>query len=427
MNTRRQFLKSTTLGLGVPMIIPASALGLGKHVSANERVQLATIGVANRGLTNQRGLAKDERVEIVAVCDVDQTHREKARAEVKLPAAAADGDFREVLQRKDVDAVMVATPDHWHGHIAVAAARAGKDIYCEKPLTASIGEGRILADVVKREKRVLQCGTQRRSMAGTRRACELVRNSYLGELKTVEVGVPGKFAIRGGYSGLEPVQPVPPSLDFEMWQGPAPKAPYTAARVHFNFRWVNEYAPGYITDWGAHFIDVVQWANNMDASGPVEVTVLNQTRRPKGAYNAPERFHIDYRYANGVRMTMKTETDPAKWGITFTGTEGTLFSEGQRLRTTPAALQEQQLKPTDTRLYMSDNHYRNFIDCVYSRKPTAATAETGHRSASACYLGAIATEVGGTLEFDPAKEQFTNNPHANRHLMKTMRAPWKLT
>ncbi len=264
-------------------------------------------------------------------------------------------------------------------------------------------------------------------MAGTRRACELVRNGYLGELKTVEVGVSGKFAIRGGYSGLEPVQPVPPSLDFEMWQGPAPKAPYTAARVHFNFRWVNEYAPGYITDWGAHFIDVVQWANNMDASGPVEVTVLNQMRRPKGAYNAPERFHIDYRYTNGVRMTMKTETDPAKWGITFTGTEGTLFSEGQRLRTTPAALQEQQLKPTDTRLYMSDNHYRNFIDCVYSRKPTAATAETGHRSASACYLGAIATEVGGTLEFDPAKEQFTNNPHANRRLMETMRAPWKLT
>ena len=224
MNTRRQFLKRTALGLGVPMIIPASALGLGKHVSANERVQLATIGVANRGLTNQRGLAKDERVEIVTVCDVDQTHREKARVEVKLPAAAATADFREVLQRKGVDAVMVATPDHWHGYIAVAAARAGKDIYCEKPLTASIGEGRTLADVVKREKRVLQCGTQRRSMAGTRRACELVRNGYLGKLKTVEVGVPGKFRIRGGYSGLEPVQLVPPTLDFEMWQGPAPKA-----------------------------------------------------------------------------------------------------------------------------------------------------------------------------------------------------------
>ena len=427
MNTRRQFLKRTTLGFGVPMIIPASALGFGKHVSANERVQLATIGVANRGLTNQRGLAKDERVEIVTVCDVDQTHREKARVEVKLPAAAATADFREVLQRKGVDAVMVATPDHWHGYIAVAAARAGKDIYCEKPLTASIGEGRILADVVKREKRVLQCGTQRRSMAGTRRACELVRNGYLGKLKTVEVGVPGKFRIRGGYNGLEPVQPVPPSLDFEMWQGPAPKAPYTASRVHFNFRWVNEYAPGYITDWGAHFIDVVQWANDMDDSAPVEVNVHNQTRRPKGVYNAPEGFHIDYRYANGVRMTMKSETDPAKWGITFTGTEGTLFNEGQRLRTTPAALQEQKLKPTDTRLYVSDNHYRNFIDCVYSRKPTAATAEIGHRSASACYLGAIATEVGGTLEFDPTKEQFTNNPQANRHLMKTMRAPWKLT
>ena len=427
MNTRRQFLKRTGLGLGAPMIIPASALGLGKHVAANERVQLATIGVANRGLTNQRGLAKDERVQIVAVCDVDQSHRERARGLAKLPAASTYGDFRDVLRRKDVDAVMVATPDHWHGYIAVAAARAGKDIYCEKPLTASIGEGRILADVVQREKRVLQCGTQRRSMAGTRRACELIRNGYLGELKTVEVGVPGKFAIRGGYTGLEPVQPVPPTLDYEMWQGPAAKAPYTAARVHFNFRWVNEYAPGYITDWGAHFIDVVQWANDMDASGPMEVTVRSQTRRTKGVYNAPEGFHIDYRYANGVRMTMKAETDRAKWGIKFIGTEGWLFSEGHRLQTHPATLKDQPLKDSDTRLYGSDDHYRNFIDCVYSRKPTAATAETGHRSASACYLGAIAAETGGTLQFDPKKETFPNQPRANRHLMKQMRAPWKLT
>lgn len=427
MNTRRQFLKHTAAGLGAPMIIPASALGLGQHVAANERVQLATIGVANRGLTNQRGLAKDERVEILAVCDVDQNHREKARAEAKLPAGAAYSDFRALLRRPDIDAVMIATPDHWHSYIAVAAARAGKDIYCEKPLTSSIGEGRLLVDVVKQKKRVLQCGTQRRSMAGTRRACELIRNGYLGELKSVNVGVPGKFAIRGGYTGLEPQQPVPETLNYSLWQGPAPAAPYTAARVHFNFRWVNDYAPGYITDWGAHFIDVVQWANDVDASGPVEVTVRSQTRRPKGVYNAPEGFHIDYRYANGVRMTMKAETDRSKWGIQFTGTEGTLFSEGQRLRTTPMSLAEQKLKSTDTQLYVSDNHYRNFIDCVYSRKPTAATAEIGHRSAAACYLGAIAAEVGGTLKFDPTQERFTNNPAANRHLMKTMRAPWNLT
>ena len=165
----------------------------------------------------------------------------------------------------------------------------------------------------------------------------------------------------------------------------------------------------------------------MNASGPVEVTVRSQTRRPKGVYNAPEGFHIDYRYANGVRMTMKAETDRAKWGIKFTGTEGWLFSEGRRLQTHPAALKDQPLKDSDTRLYASDDHYRNFIDCVYSRKPTAATAETGHRSASACYLGAIAAETGGTLQFDPKKETFPNHPRANRHLMKPMRAPWKLT
>ena len=424
---RRRFMKQSAIGLASPMFVSASALGLGQSVPANERIQLATIGIANRGLRNQRELAKDERVEIVAVCDVDRNHREAARKEVKLPAKAAYGDFREVLERTDIDAVMIATPDHWHAFIAVAAARAGKDIYCEKPLTSSIGEGRILSDVIRQEERVLQCGTQRRSIAETRRACELVRNGYIGELRHVEVGVRGKFNIRGGYTGLEPVQPVPPELDYEMWQGPAPEADYTAARVHFNFRWVSDYAPGYITDWGVHFIDVVQWAAGMDQSGPVEVTVRSQTRRPEGIYDAPEGFHIDYRYANGVTVTMKAETDQSKWGINFIGSEGSIFSEGKRLDVQPASLGEQDLSGGDTRLYVSKNHYRNFIDCVYSREETAAPAETGHRSASACYLGAIAADVGGTLEFDPANERFTNNEQANRHLMKTMRDPWTLS
>ena len=426
-SNRRHFMQRSAVGIASPLIVSSAALGLEKSVPANERIQMATIGVGNRGLRNQRELSKDERVELIAVCDVDRNHREKARTDAKLPKGAAYGDFREVLERNDVDAIMIATPDHWHAYIAVAAARAGKDIYCEKPLTSSIGEGRILSDVVSKHKRVLQCGTQRRSSAETRRACELVRNGYIGDLRHVEVGIPGKFNIRGGYTGLEPIQPVPPELDYEMWQGPAPEAAYTAARIHFNFRWVNDYAPGYITDWGAHFIDVVQWATGMDRSGPVEVTVRQQTRRPKGIYDAPEGFHIDYRYASGVTMTMKAETDRSKWGIKFIGSEGSIFSEGKRLDVNPASLGEQELKSGDARLYVSENHYRNFVDCIYSRKETVAPAETGHRSASACYLGAIAAEVGGTLVYDPEKERFTNNEQVNRHLMKAMRDPWKLT
>jgi len=199
--TRRNFLRQSAAGLAAPLVIPATALGLGQSVSPNERIQLATIGIANRGIRNQRGLQSDERVQLVAVCDVDQKHREIARAEADLPPEAAYGDFRELLARDDIDAVMIATPDHWHALVAIEAVRAGKDIYCEKPLTSSIGEGRFLSDLVRKEKRVLQCGTQRRSMAETRRACELVRNGYIGELQRVEIGVRGEFNVRGGYTG----------------------------------------------------------------------------------------------------------------------------------------------------------------------------------------------------------------------------------
>jgi predicted dehydrogenase len=424
--TRRQFLKQSTLGLAGPMILSSSVLGRAGATSPNNRIQVGTIGVGGKGLDNQRNLRRDNRVAITSVCDVDANHRRSALEDAKLPDSSAHSDFRELLERNDVDAVMIATPDHWHSIIAAAAARAGKDLYCEKPLTSSIREGRIVSDIVRKEKRVLQCGTWRRSGPQTRQACEWVRNGYIGTLKHVEVGVPGKFAIRGGFTGLEGTQPVPKELDYNMWQGPAPSADYTEARVHFNFRWVNDYAPGYITDWGAHFIDVVQWGNNMDDSGPIEVEVREQTRRDKGIYNAPEGFHIDYQYANGVTMTMKAETDKSKWGIKFIGTEGWVFSENKTLDAHPKSILEAKLKESETHLYVSNDHYRNFIDCVYSRNITAAPVETAHRTASACYMGSIAAEVGGSLRFDPKSERFVNNDAANQHLMKVMRAPWKL-
>ena len=420
-DTRRQFLFRTA-----PLIVASSTLGLGRSVAANSRVNLATIGLGGRGFRVHQELGKDERVQIVAVCDVDANHRERARAHAKLDPKAAYNDFREVVNRDDIDAVMIGTPDHWHSHIAVAAAKAGKDIYCEKPMTSSIGEGRILSDVVRCEKRVLQCGTQRRSMSGTRRACELVRNGYLGQLKHVEVGVRGKFAIRGGYTGKEPPKPVPPELDYELWQGPAPRFDYTPGRVHFNFRWVNEYAPGYITDWGVHFVDVVQWALGMDESCPVEVTVRDQKRRAEGIYNAAESFDIHYRYANGVTMRMFSTEDRSQWGVKFVGSEGWLYSEGQRLNAEKSSVLDKKLNGSDTRLYVSENHYRNFIDSVYFRKVPVVSAETGHRSATACYIGAIAAEVGGTLKFDPKKEKFTNSDAANQQLMRKMHGGWKL-
>jgi predicted dehydrogenase len=387
---------------------------------------MACIGVGGQGTSNMNALLQDERVQMIAICDVDRGHRERALERCKLKPEDGYNDFREVVARKDIDAVMIGTPDHWHSLITAAAARANKDIYCEKPLAASIGEGRFVSDLVRERKRVLQCGTWRRSGVHTRMACEWVRNGYIGELKKVEVGVPGKFAIRGGFSGNEALQDVPEGFDYKMWAGTTPEAPYTAARCHFNFRWVDDYAPGYITDWGAHFIDVANWGMDADATAPVEISAVDVTRREKGIYDAVEGFKIRYAYANGVEMTMFSTTDAATYGTKFIGTEGSVFVENSKLITDPPELLRKKLEEGDTRLYVSSNHHRNFIDSVLSRKPSAAPLEAAHRAASACHLGAIAAKVGRPLKFDPEQEKFIGDPEANAMVMRKLHGDWRL-
>ncbi|MGY8690692.1 MAG: Gfo/Idh/MocA family protein, partial [Verrucomicrobiales bacterium] len=391
-----------------------------------DRIQLGCIGVGGMGTGTLKSFLQDKRVEVLGICDVDANHRAAGLETAGLKKEAGTGDFRELIARKDLDALMIATPDHWHAIITAAALRSGKDVYCEKPLAASVGEGRFVADLVKKNKRVLQCGTWRRSGIYTRMACEWVRNGYIGKLTRIEVGVPAKFQIRGDYTGFEKTQPVPKELDYEMWLGPSPKADYTAARCHFNFRWVNEYAPGYITDWGAHFLDVAQWGNGTDDTAPISIKATDVMRRDQGIYDAPEAFRIDYRYANGVEMTMISTDDETQWGTKFIGNEGWVFTENTKLVTHPAALRTTKLKPTDTKLYESSNHHRNFIDCVYSRKETAAPAETAHRAATCCHLGGIAAATGEEVTFDPKTEQITNSEAGQKMLMRPMRGPWNL-
>ena len=426
---RRGFLKSAGLGGVAPLVVPGSVLGKDGAVAPSERVTMGCIGVGGQGSGNMRSLMNDERVQVVSVCDVDAGHRARGLASAKLKEADGTGDFREVVGREDIDTVMIGTPDHWHSLITVAAARAGKDIYCEKPLAASIGEGRFVSDLVQKEGRVLQCGTWRRSSQHTRLGCEWVRNGYIGELKEIEVGVPGKFAVRGGFTGLEKPEEVPDGFDYEMWLGPAAEAAYTAARCHFNFRWVEDYAPGYITDWGVHFIDVAQWGHGTDDTGPVSVEARNVVRREAGIYDAPEGFELIYRYADGVKMRMFSTTDASTYGVKFIGSEGWVFTENQKLEANPKELRKTRIKEGDERLYFSNNHHRNFIDCVKSREATAAPVEAAHRGASACHIGAIAAAVGGgEFAWDPATERFTggNAEAANAMLMREMRGDWKL-
>lgn len=419
---RRHFLRTA-----VPFIVSAGTLGRAGAVSPNGKVRLACIGVGGQGTSNLRALMADERVQVVAICDADAQRAEAAAKLAGLQPGDVYRDFREVLARSDVDAVMNATPDHWHSNIAIAAAKAGKDLYSEKPLGASIVEGRAICRAVAENQRVLQCGTWRRSGLKVRMACERVRNGYIGDLKEIEIGVPGTFAVRGGFTGKEAPEAVPAHLDYAMWLGPAAERPYTAARCHFNFRWIEEYAPGYITDWGAHFLDVAQWGAGMDDTTPTEVSATEVKRRDAGIYDAAEGFRIEYRYANGVRVVMLSTDDKTKWGTKFIGSEGWIFTESEVLKASSDDILRVKLKASDTQLYESKNHHRNFIDAVLSRGRTAATAEIAQRAATTCHIGAISAVLQRPLKFDPQAEHFEGDDQANQMLLRPMRDAWKIS
>lgn len=419
--SRRRFLQSAA-----PLILPASVLGRAGAVAPNDRIRLACIGVGGQGTANLKGFLADERVQVVSICDVDDQHRQRALALAGLKPTDGTRDYEEVLARDDVDVIMNATPDHWHAHVAIAAAKAGKDLFSEKPIGASIQEGRAICDAVKKYKRVLQCGTWRRSGLKVRMGCELVRNGYIGELKEIQVGVPGTFALRNGVTGMEKTEDVPAHFDYQKWLGSAPDRPYTAGRCHFNFRWIDEYAPGYITDWGAHFVDVAQWGAGMDETTPVEIEAHDVKRRYAGIYDAPEQYRIEYRYANGLKMSLFSTDDKATYGTKFIGSEGWIFTEAEMLKASDINILRTKLKEGDTRLYVSKHHHRNLIDAVLSRGQTAAPAEIAQRAATICHLGSISAKLGRGIKFDPAAETFGQDTEANALLLRPMRKPWKL-
>ena len=427
-SSRRRFLARSTAALSVPLFVPAEILGrVPGRPAPSERIAMACIGVGGRGGSNLRTFKGKKEVRVVAACDVDSGHLASALRAADLDAKSGYRDFREVLVRKDVDAVMIGTPDHWHALIAIAAVEAGKDVYCEKPLAASIAESQALVRTVEKHDRILQCGTQRRSMAGCRFACELVRNGRIGKILRVEVAVPGRFAIRGGFTGREAAQEVPARLDYQRWLGPCEDAPYTAARCHFNFRWVMDYAPGYITDWGAHYLDIAQWGLGADESGPVEIDAQDVRLRDKGIYDAPESFRIVYTYADGAQAVLISTTDRSRWGMRFVGEKGSVRVESQQVVTDPANIGTTTIGEDEIHLHDPGNdHHGNFLDCVRSRQQPAARVQIAHRSASTCHLGAISSVLGRKLRWSPKTERFIDDDEANRRLARPMREPWTL-
>jgi len=439
--TRRRFLGDALAAgtvLAAPLIVPASARGADDRPAPSERITIGCIGLGGRGTVNMNTFLGHGEAQIIALCDVDAGstryedawHRGLAPAkesvERRYAAQKAAGefrgvsgyrDFRDLLARDDVDAVCVSTPDHWHAPIVVAAAKAGKDIYCEKPLSLTVRDGRAMVDAVTRYERVFQCGSQRRSDARCRHSCELVRNGRIGRLHTVRVGLPGGHWIRSNAKKTFGPEPVPEGFDYDLWLGPAPWAPYTFNRCHWNFRWNLDYSGGNVTDWGAHMIDMAHWGMGCDTTGPVEVGGHGTFPPQTDLWNAATEFEFTGTYADGVKMIVRSG-GPNR----FEGTEGSVELAG---KTDPPSLAESVIGPDEIHLYESRSQHGNFLDCIKSRQPTAAPVEVAHRSISVAHLGNIAMLTGCTIRWDPTKEEILDDPQASRLLSRAKREPWR--
>jgi predicted dehydrogenase len=434
--SRRSFLKRCAL-TGAAAGLPAWFLERDQAEAAprriigpNERPAIALVGCGGMG----RGDASNARRfgEIVAVCDVDAGHAAAAAQQFttggKRPAVF--DDMRRVMERDDIQIILNATPDHWHTLVNVAAAKAGKDVYGEKPLTLTIDEGHHIISAVRKNKTVLQTGTQQRSSARFRLACELVRNQRLGQLKQITVWLPA--GLRDG-----PFSPkaVPEGLNWDFWQGQAPKVDYVPQRCHTTFRFWYDYAGGPMTDWGAHHNDIARWAVGL--AGPVRIEGRPLIEPIPGGYTAFSDSEVTFTYANGVRQTVRNTHDDTIFGgvvnengqrngIKFEGTGGWIWVNRDEIEASDEALLTTPLPAGAQRLYASSDHMRNFFECVRSRKLPVADVETGHRSASLCHLGVLCLRLRRTLEWDPAREKFTGEGahEANKWLAREMRKPY---
>lgn len=447
-SSRRDFLKVSTtasVGLaatwGLPLVIPSTVLGKDGAVAANSRIALGAIGTGGMGLGDLNDFMSNPDVQAVAVCDCDKKHAERGASAVNRRYGNKDCkvyyDFRELVARKDIDVVQVTTPDHWHALASIAALDNGKDVYCEKPLTNSVAEGKALVEAVHRNQRVLQVGTHERSGDNSRYACELVRNGRIGKLHTLRVNLPcddGHHKRVRSWTETPAEQPVPAHFDYDMWLGHTPKAPYTERRCHFFWRFILSYGGGEMTDRGAHVIDIGQLGAGTDDLVPVEYEARG-VRSSGGIYNVFWDYSFTNTYASGLKLIGSTA---GPRGVKFEGTEGWIFVHihGGALEASDPKLLKSVIGPGEIQLGRAPNgknnenmhprHVRNFLDCVKSRARPLAPVEVGHHTAAICHLNNIAMLTGRKIRFNQAQCRIEGDDEANQLLTPKMRAPWKL-
>lgn len=428
--SRRQFLKAST-ALASFFIVPRHVLGGRGFLPPSDQITMGFIGLGKQVGGLRRNFQQTGQVRILTACDVDRGKMTKFVQDVQTMAGVTPApettlpkgeckpydDFRAVLDREDIDAVVIATPDHWHAAMAVRAAEAKKDIYCEKPLSLTVAEGRAMVKAARKHKRVFQTGSMQRSWKEFRQAVELVRNGYIGEIKTVKVNVggpPKPFDLAA--------EPLPAGLNWEMWLGPNPvERPYNArlnppltATFWGQWRDYRDFGGGGMTDWGAHMFDIAQWGLDMDDSGPVELTPPTDGSG-KG---------LVYKYANGI--TLVHEPTGGKQFCHFIGSEGEVKVARGELTTTPATLKDKVIGDGEKRVYFSDNHYMDFLNAIRSRKNPICDVEVGHRTATVCTIGNIAYELKRPLRWNPKKEKFEDDADANQLLSRPIRKEWKV-
>jgi predicted dehydrogenase len=423
MLTRRTFLKAAGAAAG-PLVLAASARG------ANDRIALGCIGVGGRGTAVMRNFLPLDGVQVVAVCDVQRDRRENARRLVRKhagdgAACAATADFREVLGRKDVDAVLLAPQDHWHGPMAVRAAAAGKDIYCEKPLGCAVADSRAIRDAVRRYGCIFQTGTQQRSSRRFRHACELARNGYLGKVHTVDVAAPGP-SYQPKYRGSLAPQPVPDGFDWDMYTGPSPERPYNPGRHAWpDWYLIWDYCAGFIVNWGVHHLDIAHWG--CPSIGTTAFTLeCKGTFRDTGLTDNIKDWQGEFRFDDGLRMRFSDSGHPYAQGCRFEGDEGWVHVNRRGIRAEPASLLKVRLKPADTPLHASAHHQADFVKAVRERRQPVSPVESGHVASTLGLLGEVAARVGRPIRWDWKAERLAGDAEAERWLARPMRAPWHL-
>jgi predicted dehydrogenase len=425
--SRRDFF-GTTLAGGVLLSLPAITYrgAFAAAAPPSEQIRLGFVGVGrekSQGTGNLNSFLKQKSVRVTAVCDLDKPHLQNARGIAEKSGAqlaVVDADFRRLLDSKEVDAIVLTTPDHWHAIPTVWACRAGKDVYCEKPLSLTVREGEAMVAAAREQKRIVQTGSQQRSAREFRVACELVRNGAIGKLQEVKVGLPGP-----NFSGPPVADSTPPdTLDYDFWLGPTPERPFNAKRCHYLFRFFWAYSGGQQTNFGAHHLDIAQWALGMDDSGPVAIENVKATFHKDNWFETPEKATLTYRYANGVPVHCTLGKGGHPEGCTFIGEKGTIYVNRGKLTATPEEVL--QFSGGSVKLDVSNNHHSNWLDCIKTRQTPIADVAIGHRSATVCHIGNIALRLGRSLTWDPVAQTFPTDKEAASMLQREYRKPWVL-